>query len=499
MEHILHQLLSSASTVILPHFGAIIKLGENYQFNEFLKYNDGKLITAIEEAKGISKDDATEVVSDYIRSIKEHLNANKKFDLGEVGYLTKKADKVIIVSNEKSVTAKASAPKSVVNKTVTPPVAKEELLPTPTPIVKEAVVKKEAEKEELPKAYTSTNLVIDKAIEKIKTVKTVAELTAFAKGETREKVLNAIHLAKEALTEPKTIEKPKVEKKQAVVPKVEAINTTPPVEKTQDKTTIKAEDKVETKPITEELKPQPVAVPKEEKKQKEKEVKKEIVQPTAEALAIAKSKDEQIEKELMAGAIVIEKEVKKRKRNRLLLWVAILFLVIGSSIIGYLKKNEILALINKTEIAENKELINPKKVEKETPTTTEEINTEEEVQPIEEEAILEEQAEEIEVEAPQEKAPKEESKPATKAKIVEQVQAVVSGSYTIIVGSFSEKDNADGLVEKLKAEGFTNAQNLGKYGGLYAVSIDRFDSRQAASAAVDQYKEKGHSGWVKKV
>ncbi len=100
MKHILTQILENNSTVILPHLGAIIKLGESFQFNEFLKYNDGKLIAAVEESKKIDKDKATEFVSDYIRSIKETLNANKEFDLDKLGILTKKGSKTVLISKK---------------------------------------------------------------------------------------------------------------------------------------------------------------------------------------------------------------------------------------------------------------------------------------------------------------------------------------------------------------------------------------------------------------
>ena len=161
MEQILHQILSTASTVILPHFGAIIKLGDSYQFNEFLKYNDGKLIKAVEETKGVSTEEATEIVSDYIRSIKESLHADKDFNIGSIGVFSKKADKVIIKKGEGATsTPKTTATKPTESKAASKPKV------TPTPPKKETTTvpqeKKETPKVETPKTEPKAAQPINK-------------------------------------------------------------------------------------------------------------------------------------------------------------------------------------------------------------------------------------------------------------------------------------------------------------------------------------------------
>lgn len=540
MEQILNQLLSTTSTIILPHFGAILKIGSGYQFNEFLKYNDGKLIAAVEEQKGVNKDEATEIVSDYIRSIKESLNANKDFEIVGIGTIANKGNKLTIISNtilenstaaekQKSVVNSKEAPKT---KEITPVLDKKVEKPTETQ-------KKEGEeiivsaKEELPKAYTSTNLVLDKAIEKILTLKTIQELNAFAKGETREKVLEAINNKKNKILKvtpitplvKETIETPKVE----VEKKKEIPNPTEKVEKEAPKnSTKKVEEKItpvivsKAETVKKEIKKEENKSPlvnstKEDKIIKEEKKIEAIPVPLAkEKIPSKKEEENKIEKELMAGAIVIEKEAKKRKRNRIILWLAILLLLIGSSIIGYLKKNEILALISKTEIAENKKsdetdkakehLTNEGKnnnAKKEITSTTNEAkeeNTKETNETATKNDVL--VKEKIKTDIVEEVTPPKQEKIAepVKKEVEKEVKSTATkGKYNIIGGSFSSEDNANKLVTQLKNDGYNNAKLLGKYGNLYTVSIDNFATRNDAKSTLSDIKEKGYSGWIKKI
>jgi cell division septation protein DedD len=563
MEQILNQLLSTSSTIILPHFGAIIKIGDGYQFNEFLKYNDGKLIAAIEENKGISKEEATEVVSDYIRSIKETLNADKKFDVGVIGSFAKKGEKVTIIKNNSSKSDKKKEANSLQKEVAEPkenkPVSEKDIkkpIEAPKKEEKKVVSDKETaeKKEELAKAYTSTNLVVDRAIEKITGFKTLEELDAFTKEEKRDQVLKAITNKKELLSKPKTTATPISEKPKATTPKVEAkkeeekkTSSVEATKKEDSKEKVAKGEKEDREQVVkkEETKVTPVTPPKVEKNKEKKkdeetplvapiskETKKEapkaepesIKTPTTKTSSSKEDKEEdKIEGELIAGAIVIEKEAKKRKRNRLILWAAILFLLIGSTIIGFIKKNEILALINKTEVAENKSSEDSHKKEKnsedhkakedhleettasnpdaeensENNENSEEVTEEEttsEPSVVTEEVTTEEEAPGLEEEVTE---PKEEA--IVVNEVIEEVKTSTNGKYNIIAGAFSSEDNAKGLVSELIKKGFSNAKSLGKYGSLYLVSIDNFDSRNDAKSSLSSIEGKGYSGWIKKL
>jgi hypothetical protein len=51
------------------------------------------------------------------------------------------------------------------------------------------------------------------------------------------------------------------------------------------------------------------------------------------------------------------------------------------------------------------------------------------------------------------------------------------------------------MVSKLKSNGI-EAQNLGKQGGMFLVSLGEFTSQQEAVVFLEKY---GKSGWIKKI
>ena len=72
--------------------------------------------------------------------------------------------------------------------------------------------------------------------------------------------------------------------------------------------------------------------------------------------------------------------------------------------------------------------------------------------------------------------------PPTVQEVVAE-QPAASGKYFLIAGCFKEKQNADALVEELKAKGFAASIAGQNSSGLYRVSFHSFDSKQAAEAA----------------
>ncbi len=522
MEAILLQILDDASTVILPHFGAIIKLGEVYQFNEFLKYNDGKLIKAVAENKQVDEEQATILVSDFIRDIKEHLNANKDYSLGKIGVLTKKGEKVVIakvsnaeeVKKENSHSQKTATKESSVIKTA--PVQKEK---EENPKIETI---KEEEKTVNPKINTSSNLVIDVAIEKIKKIKNLDELAKFTVGEKRESVLKTIELVKQSLSQPvekktkevvsslssadvaKDVKKEAQKEIEQKEIKITKTANKKEVEKIDEKTTVEKKTNAlqknviskETAKTTESTK---------EKKEVDKALKKETIDP-------------KIKKELMEGAIVIEQEAKKRKRNKIILWVAILFLLLGTSIFGYLKLDSIKGLFSATdkELAEHKteqgvhktndsvhhDAVNEKEHntdEKES--AKEKEHVEEQIENVVEEDVANEEAmneskDEVVDGNPEEEEASTEEEPEQE---VEDPEVTTNGRYNIVVGSFSKEENASNLVQTLKEKGYSSARVLARAGSLYPVSIGNYASRSDAKSSLKEIKDAGYKGWIKKI
>ncbi len=532
MEAILLQILDDASTVILPHFGAIIKLGEVYQFNEFLKYNDGKLIKAVAKNKQVDEEQATILVSDFIRDIKEHLNANKDYSLGKIGVLTKKGEKVVIakVSNAERVKKENTPSQKTATKESSEikiaPVKKEKEENPKTKIIKETDKTETPKKEVNPKINTSSNLVIDVAIEKIKKIKNLDELANFTVVEKRESVLKTIELVKQSLTQPaekKTKEvvpslsstsvakddkketkketKKEIEQKEVKITKTE---TQKEVEKKDEKTTVEKKLDAPKKAVTSKVTAKTTESSKE-KKEVDKAPKKETIDP-------------KIEKELMEGAIVIEQEAKKRKRNKIILYVAILFLLFGISILGYLKLDSIKGLFSGTdkELAEHKaeqevyktnnsshhDVVNEKEqYTGEQESAEEKEHVEEHIENVVEEDVANEETtneskDEVVDESPEEEEASTEEEPEQE---IEEPKVTTNGRYNIVVGSFSKEENASNLVQTLKEKGYSNARVLARSGSLYPVSIGNYMSRSEAKTALKEIKDAGYKGWIKKI
>lgn len=181
------ELLQKSVRVILPEFGAFLIKDDgsgsfkpqNLTFSPFLKYNDGMLEDNLAKDKGITKEQAKQLILEFIESIKKDLQEKGSFELNDMGQLYvdqrgsvlfKLGDKPKPQSEEAPPTPKAEDKPETVEDTSEEPV-KEDVLQ-----IDEAVEATE-EKEEEPKE------------EKIKEVTPVvaSETVASAKVETESK------------------------------------------------------------------------------------------------------------------------------------------------------------------------------------------------------------------------------------------------------------------------------------------------------------------------
>jgi hypothetical protein len=71
-----------------------------------------------------------------------------------------------------------------------------------------------------------------------------------------------------------------------------------------------------------------------------------------------------------------------------------------------------------------------------------------------------------------------------------------SKAYYLIVGAFGEKSNAEGLVQKLKNQGFEEAHIVDKNKGLYRVAAIQNESRKSAKITLESLKNQGLSSWI---
>ena len=177
-------------------------------------------------------------------------------------------------------------------------------------------------------------------------------------------------------------------------------------------------------------------------------------------------------------------EKKEKKSKGALFWILIVMVLIFlSTLIGTLFFYDSMRSVF-TFLPDMK---TEKPIEKEETTTTDESFVDE---MYDEDST--QQTDETEIETITETvAPVVEEKKQTPP--VQQLSA--TGSFHVIGGSFSSNENAKKMVSKLKNEGI-EAQNLGKQGGMFLVSLGGFASQQEAVDFLNKY---GKSGWIKKI
>lgn len=118
MNKYLQLLLQLESTVIIPDFGAIIIANEktgDLLFNEYLKFNDGKLVNFIVENSNMDEQEALNFISKYVREINAQLDKGESYDMFEFGSFTKNKDgKIVFVSWDKIKGVGVSAVQTIV-------------------------------------------------------------------------------------------------------------------------------------------------------------------------------------------------------------------------------------------------------------------------------------------------------------------------------------------------------------------------------------------------
>lgn len=505
------------STTIIPNFGAIMKMGKTFMYNEFLKYDDGKLAKFVAEAKGIDETAAKEQITKWVTSLQSDLESGKTVVFDGVGEIVKIDGKLKFTAKTVSTGSKTEEVPPVVEKPKEEKKLEKEVVAQEEPKVEKA---EKAEKKEK-KVKLSADYKAKDAIDKIGDYKDKNALIEFTRGEDRKTVVAALNAKldelngkkkekkeanaeptvstevkapKNVVTEVKTeIKEEKVEeKKESVVPVVEKPNKVEPapVVNTEEEKVEEKNEKVKTEPLKEEEKPKV-----EEKSIKEK------------AASIEKPKDNEKEEAAAIAAIVggveeTEKETKKRKK-RWILWVGLILILIGGGTVGFLKKDMIMGWFDKThepkDLAEGHgdgEEAHPDNGDGE---SADEHGTDTEHSDVTDNAETTEPIEETDIEAVEEVI----EEPVVEEVIEEPVEetpvinASSEGSWHIVAGSYSSKSNADNKVEQLKSEGYSSAKVLGKYNGLYTVRVASYSTKDEAKSALANYTASGNKGFIK--
>lgn len=105
MDKFIKLLLETENTVILPGFGAIVVENENtgkLMFNEYLKFNDGKLDNAIVANSNMDVQEAQNYVAKYVREIQMQIDKGESYDIYQLGKFYKSEDGAIEFEGNKS-------------------------------------------------------------------------------------------------------------------------------------------------------------------------------------------------------------------------------------------------------------------------------------------------------------------------------------------------------------------------------------------------------------
>lgn len=95
MDKFIKLLLETENTVILPGFGAIVVENENtgkLMFNEYLKFNDGKLDDTIVANSNMDIQEAQNYVAKYVREIQMQIGKGESYDIYQLGKFFKTED-----------------------------------------------------------------------------------------------------------------------------------------------------------------------------------------------------------------------------------------------------------------------------------------------------------------------------------------------------------------------------------------------------------------------
>ena len=92
MDKYLKLLLELENTIIIPGLGALMVTSDNTKdlmFNEYLKFNDGKLDKFITENSTMDEQEAKNFVAKYVREIQAKLDIGESYDIFEFGSFAK--------------------------------------------------------------------------------------------------------------------------------------------------------------------------------------------------------------------------------------------------------------------------------------------------------------------------------------------------------------------------------------------------------------------------
>lgn len=493
MNKYLIEILKIQSSIILPGLGALMvpsqKAG-NIVFNQHLKFNDGSLARYIAEKEGIDVQESQNKVAKFVREIEAELGKGNSYDMFEFGKFFKTNDGQVdfkmfgdpsedhtIVEEKPELLENKKAPinspaeilaDKVIEENISPESESEEKVKAKA----EKAAKKDEEKkqkEDAEQAAANAKKELELAAAETKKIEAEKAAALIKKKEEAEQAANRLKEEADAIAAAAKQKKNEVEKDAAILSEKAALITS--------KTTGSA-DKAET-PINKES-----DTSKETKIALDKQSKNSFT-PAGETIAetslVAPPVVDDVAANSPTNATVVTEEKKKRK---IWPWLILLLLLIGIGIAGFFFKDQILDYFNheshETVIDSatnvNNEPINHT-IDNDTDTANNQVNTQEDSVMNETPATTE----------------KTHSEPVVETPVVSNSSN--KGVYHLIGNAFGEETNAAKYLEKMKGKGYP-AKIIGRYDGLYLVSLKTYDSRQEAEKGKSTVAADASSAWV---
>lgn len=453
MNKYIIEFLKQEGRVIIPDFGCL-SLSDDGKvvFNTYIKFDDGKLSSFICEQTGSDKQDVINKISAWARELQAQVNTGVDFELVGLGTFYKTGpDEIDFRSGAASVAS-------------TSPVEEKPKIETPT------------ETEPSPEA-PQTPVVAD--IEPVE-----AQAAPETEVPTEEEIVPKAKKTKDA-------KEPQIAQPTAKESKQKQNIYIPPVlgETKAEREKNTSLDDVLGKNTTEEIREEAAATPVENHAEEIHETAAEPETPSAPIVETVETVTPIVEKAIAEDKPIAETEpitnteevtVKRKRGVFFYINILLLLLIVGLSVFAYLYTDEISKWLG---------------------ITTEKVIDEPEQE--EEEIVAPEpEIEENLPETPNEDIPVEEVEEAPIEQVISEPDPVpavaASGNFHIIVGTFSVKENAERLVQKIRDAGY-DGKILKSSASGHTVSFHAYGTNNDAMNNISKAKEiTGTSAYVLK-
>jgi len=452
MEKHLRKILQEVNTIIIPGLGALTVTNQKtmeIMFMPYLKYDDGKLSTFISEQEGISSEMAKALILKSIESIQSTIDDGKSFEVKGLGVFSEDSTGDIVFTSS-GLIAEIEEIDEVMEEKVSFPIDEEVKVEE---VIVEEVIVEEVVPDEIELVFEEPEIVEEPVLEDVE-VQVVEEV---------------------------------------VVVEVEVVEETVVVFESTDNEVVVGES------VDSEL------------------VDGELVDGDLSEETVSEVVSEDLDIEEDDTEVFEEVLVKTKKKRGAKFWIfatLLLLLVSGGTYVGlnydhFKQFNPLSSKTDTLEVVEEEMLIEklesdhtqPKvsKTDKKEAMIHSPAEKKEKAPPVIEKESIPEPIPVV-ASTPQKveasTAPRSVKKRKATSKVVKLNHSGKGDRNThLILGTFSEKVNAEGMIDKLSSQGYTTATVLER-DGKFSVSLDAFTSKEEAISNLEKAKSVFPKIWV---